>query len=244
MCGGQLNSFPQCPLGPDRLWRPAGAVPRPAQRTVRRSAHAPTGLAYRYLPRGPLIEKSRPGPDGLRTGIHHQNTGVRKKKSKEILNPWQPPAHPASLTSRTARRERGAGPYTFFFGRSSSHQRICGKSSPRRTKHRRGRAPRQRAPGARILLLFHLIHTGCVGFPAHQQAHSPQVPRTAPWFTPWFTPAGPIRHLRGLDRPPPVRREPIPPPAPQSTVRGSIGRPSAVSLIWISVPIVGHTPQS
>lgn len=31
---------------------------------------------------------------------------------------------------------------------------------------------------------------------------------------------------------------------PQTTVNGNVGLPPAGALIWISVPILGHTPQS
>lgn len=98
--------------------RPEGAVPRPVQRTVRRGAPVPAGPR---LPISPPQTPDRKVPTGAKRGSERCSPpehGGRGKNPKKIRNPWQPPTAPASLTSRTARRERGAGPYTFSPGGS------------------------------------------------------------------------------------------------------------------------------
>lgn len=162
--GGSSTPFLSAPLVQGRLWRPSGAVPRPVQRTVRRSAHEPSGTR---IPVPPPTAPDRKVPTGSERALNRRSPpehGGAEKKSKEIPQPWQPPVSPASLTSRTARRERGAGPYTFSPGRS-----------PGANGTRRGRATPRRAPGARILLPFPPSHTDCPG----SRVRSP-CPRTSP----------------------------------------------------------------
>lgn len=111
----------------------------------------------------------------LRTGIHHQNTGARKKNPKKSRIHGNPPRTPRVLL-HVRPGASGAPGRTPSSPDTLLDERTCGRSSPRRAKHRRGRVPRRRAPGARILLFFHLTHTGGAGLPAHQQAHSPRSP--------------------------------------------------------------------
>lgn len=212
MCGGQLNSFPQCPLGSG----PSVAALRGCSSSC--SAYgAPkcTRANGTRIPVPPPTAPDRKVPTGSERVPNRRSPREHRgpeKKSKEIPQPWQPPVSPASLTSRTARRERGAGPYTFLPGHS-----------PGASGTRRGRGTRRRAPGARILLSFPPSHADRPPFPG-----ATPVPTRTPLPLP-----GPV--------PPPAG------PAPssvQTTVSGSMGRPPAWSLIWISVPIVGHTPQS
>ena len=111
---------------------PKGLVPRLVQRTVHSGAHAPARPRVPIPPPLTCDRKvtNRPDTDRIPTERRPGHPLDRRpgrvsnrcspperrgleKKSKKICIRWQPIACPTSLTTRMARRERGAGPYTF-----------------------------------------------------------------------------------------------------------------------------------
>lgn len=181
MCGGQLSSFPHAPCVRAVDGDPKGLFLSPVQRTVRRGAHAPTGLRIPVL--APLTwnrKVSNRFRAVIRTGVHHLNTRAREKNPKKIRNRWQPIGAPGSLTSRRARRERGAGPYTFLPGRLRPHGTRRGHEE---REHTAGRRHPERA-----FYSFTPGHTSALGFFVSHQA------RTTHRSCPTRAHRGPERH--------------------------------------------------
>ncbi len=206
--------------------RPEGAVPRPVQRTVRRGAPAPAGPR---LPISPPPTPDRKVPTGSKRGSERcsppEHRG-RGKKSKE--NP-QPMA--------TAHRTRES---YFTYGPARAGRRAV-HLLPGRLPHESEEHPArafysffsQGTRGPDLVMSGPSSHTPTRALPVEERPSvAPVTLRLSP--RPSDTPRarGEALHAPVGDR------------TGQITDRGSIGRPPASSLIWISVPMVGQTPQS
>ncbi len=127
---GAAQLLSSCPLVRS-AGRPEGAVPRPAQRTVRRGAHAPTGLR---IPVSPPLTCGRKVPERserIPKPCSPPERGVPRKKSEENLDPM--------ATPRVTRESY------YTYGPARAGRRAVHLPPP-------GRSPLQgssRAPGAR-----------------------------------------------------------------------------------------------
>ncbi len=126
---GAAQLLSSCPL----VWpagRPEGAVPRPVQRTVRRGAHAPTGLR---IPVSPPLTCDRKVPRAVRADAEPEFTtrtrGPPKKIRRKSGSDGNPPRSPRVLL----------------------HVRPGASGAPGRTPSSPGPLPSgvERAPGAR-----------------------------------------------------------------------------------------------
>lgn len=158
-----------------------------------------------YLPRRPPIEKSRPGPGGLRTGIHHQNTGVRKKNPKKSRIHGNPPGAPRVLLhvrpgASGAPGRAPSSPAALLHGRGPVGEAPPAHEAPARSsptaESARSANPTPLSPDSHWLRQFSRTSAG------PQPSGSPHGPVVHP-------PEGPIRRLRGPDRPRPIRRGPV-----------------------------------
>lgn len=216
MCGGQLNSFPQCPLSPDRLWRPAGAVPRPVQRTVRRGAHAPTGLR---IPVPPPLTCGRKVPTGSERVLNRcsppEHGGLRKK-SKE---------NPQSMATHRATRESYFTYGPARAGRRAVHLPDTADATPLHTGSRCGAGYTAESARSAHLTLFpprtHWFRQFPSAFVLPWTALRTQCPSPSS-----SSPASSDTRLRPGARPAPLPRSAGAPPRSHPRVRGPCTPPS------------------